>query len=327
MRFVDNRNLTDPRINLALEEFLLRRVKIEEPLFLLYVNEPSVIVGRNQNVLEEVDLDYAKENRVHVIRRISGGGAVYHDEGNLNFSFITNNNADIQNFTKFTEPIVTALNRLGVPAEFRNKSDLYVGGKKISGNAQFASGSRMFSHGTILFDTYLPYLRLAIKPGKEGIESNAVQSRRSSVTNTREFMADGATLDDLRQGVLQAVFGEGELRTYSLSEDDWTAVQAIAQTRYHTWEWNIGGSPRFTVRRNGRLPLGEIEIEIDVYKGLIADITISGSFLGGQSLQGLYTALIGTRYDAEALSGVLAEIDLAYYFGLVEEEALLDLIY
>jgi len=327
MLFVDNRNLTDPRMNLALEEFLLRRVTLDDTLFLLYVNEPAVILGRNQNVLEEVNLEYTEAQGIHVIRRISGGGAVYHDLGNLNFSFITNDPADIQNFAKFTGPIIDALNGLGVPAEFRHKSDIYLGEKKISGNAQFASGRRVMSHGTVLFDTYLPTLRQAIKPNKEGIKSSAVASRRSSVVNTCGFMGEGTTLADLKGAILRQLFGAGEVPRYELSEADWTAVQEMSQKRYHQWTWNIGRSPNFTVTRNGRLPLGTVQIEIDVRKGHISALSIAGEFLGEQDLQPFYDDLVGARYDRGGVSAVLEEIDLSYYFGLVDIEDLLGLLY
>ena len=162
MLFVDNQETTDPRLNLAIEEHLLRNVQVAEPLLLFYINAPSVIIGRNQNSIEEIDPDFVRQNQIYVVRRLSGGGAVYHDLGNLNFSFITQGRQDLHNFDKFTQPVVTVLQSLGVNAALQGKSDIFVEGKKISGNAQYASQGRMFSHGTILFDTNLENMLRAI---------------------------------------------------------------------------------------------------------------------------------------------------------------------
>lgn len=204
MLFVDNQETTDSRLNLAIEEHLLRNVQLVEPLLLFYINAPSVIIGRNQNSVEEIDPDFVRENKVHVVRRLSGGGAVYHDLGNLNFSFITHGKQDLHNFDKFTQPVVNVLQSLGVKASLQGKSDIVVDGKKISGNAQYAAAGRMFSHGTILFDTSLENMLRAINPRQIKIESKAVQSVRSFVTNIREHLSEDMRIDELRQALLRA---------------------------------------------------------------------------------------------------------------------------
>ncbi|MDA8352956.1 MAG: lipoate--protein ligase, partial [Firmicutes bacterium] len=156
MLFIDNQNHYDPRINLAIEEYALKHLDIDETYLLFYINDPSIIIGRNQNTVEEIQVDYCREHGIHVVRRLSGGGAVYHDRGNLNFSFITKDDGEsFLNFRKFTEPVVRALRRLGVEVELTGRNDLQVGEKKISGNAQFTTKGRMFSHGTLMFDVDL----------------------------------------------------------------------------------------------------------------------------------------------------------------------------
>jgi lipoate-protein ligase A len=243
MLFVDNQNITDPRLNLAIEEHLLRNVRLSEPLLLFYINEPAVIIGRNQNTVEEIDPDFIQENDIHVVRRLSGGGAVYHDLGNLNFSFITQGKQDLHNFGKFTQPVIEVLGRLGVTAVLQGKSDIFVDGKKVSGNAQYAASGRMFSHGTILFNTSIKNMLQAINPRQTKIESNAVQSVRAFVTNIQEHLSEKMDIMQLRQALLDGIFGGEVIPTYSLSEEDWGQIREIAAQRYMNWDWNYGRFP------------------------------------------------------------------------------------
>lgn len=327
MQYVSNNNLTDPRLNLALEEYLLRHVQLDEPLLLFYINEPSVIIGRHQNTIEEIDPDYIKDNGVHVIRRISGGGAVYHDLGNLNFSFITSDKANLHNFAKFTEPVISVLQQLGAPATLQGKSDIFVEGKKISGNAQYASTGRMFSHGTILFDTNLEHMLKALNPRKNQIESKAVQSIRSFVTNVRDYLPSDTTIADLKQALLTGIFGPAGLQTFELDDDAWEQVEKIADERYRTWEWNYGRSPKFNVRKDGQLPIGKIDLRINVVQGIIDDIKIYGTFFSQREIFELEKQLSGVRYEKDALAAALEQIDLNTYFGTVDSQTFLELLY
>lgn len=325
MRYVNNQNITDPRSNLALEEFLLRRVQIEEPILLFYVNEPSVIIGRNQNTLEEIDPDYVRENGVHVVRRLSGGGAVYHDLGNLNFSFITTGAENLHNFQLFTEPVIRVLNQLNVPAELHGRSDIFVAGKKISGNAQYLTRNRMFSHGTILFDSDLEALLHALNPRRIKIESKAVQSIRSSVANIRDWLPE-MTIGGLKQAILDGIFGADGVRAYDLSAEEWAQVQAIRAERYDTWEWNIGRSPRFSVRKSERFAAGKIDVRVDVERGRIKSLRFFGVLAGLKEVQGLETELVGVRYDRDELAAALNGRFPAGYVGDLPAAALLDLL-
>ncbi|MCA9997845.1 MAG: lipoate--protein ligase [Anaerolineales bacterium] len=327
MLFVDNQNITDPRRNLALEEFLLRHVQVEEPILLFYINEPSVIMGRNQNSAEEIDPDFIKDNGIHVVRRLSGGGAVYHDLGNLNFSFITNAQEDLHNFAKFTDPVVRVLRELGVQAELRGKSDIFADGKKISGNAQYASGGRMFSHGTLLFDTSIETMLRALNPRQGQIESRAVQSVRSFVTNIRELLLVDNNIYQLRQALLNGIFGAEPIPTYDLSEAEWAQVGQIAAERYETWAWNIGRSPKFNRRKDAQLPVGKIDVRLDVVQGVIEGVKIYGTFFSHRDIFELEKQLVGVRYEREALTAVLDTINLAAYFGDLDKQTFLELLY
>ncbi|MBX3060298.1 MAG: lipoate--protein ligase [Anaerolineae bacterium] len=328
MLFVDNQNITDPRINLAIEEYVLRHVATEEPILLFYINEPSVIIGRNQNTLEEIDTDFVRAHNIHVVRRLSGGGAVYHDLGNLNFSFMSNGRDHLHNFARFTEPVARALRALGVDAELRGKSDIYAAGKKISGNAQYATSNRMFSHGTLLFDSHLETLLKALNPRQLEITSNAVQSIRAFVVNIRELLPADMDIHQLKEALWREIFGGTAVPTYQLTSDDWEKINEISATRYQTWEWNVGRSPRFNVRKQDRFEgVGKIDLRIEVHKGLIEQITIYGDFAGLQPVAELEQRLLGVRYDPDALADVLESVDISGYFGNLEKAALLRLLY
>lgn len=327
MLYVDNNNITDPRINLAIEEHLLRNLQIAEPILLFYINEPSVIIGRNQNTIEEIDTGYVKERGIHVVRRISGGGAVYHDLGNLNFSFITRGREDLHNFARFTDPVIRILGDLGLEAELRGKSDIFAAGKKISGNAQYATSGRMFSHGTLLFDTDIKEMLRALNPRQVYIESKAVQSVRNFVTNIRELLPDDMTVGDLKQALLQGLFEKGEIPSYNLESADWEQIQQISTSRYCSWDWNYGHSPKFNIQKSGRFPVGVIDARMDVESGTIQGIRIYGDFTGERDVIELEEQLVGIRYDPEAMASALSNIDIRPYFGELERTEFIDLLY
>lgn len=300
MIYVDNHKMTDARLNLALEEHLLRHVPTEEPMVLFYVNQPAVIVGRNQNTLEEIDPDYVAAQGIQVVRRLSGGGAVYHDLGNLNFSFITNGSRDLHNFQRFTAPVIRVLNQLNVPAVLQGKSNIYVEGKKISGNAQYLAGNRMVSHGTILVDSDLEALLRALNPRQVEIESKAVQSIRAVVGNVADWLPE-MDVDSLRQALLAGLSADGPVEEMALTAVDWDAVHQIKAERYDTWEWNIGRSPFFVVQKRINWAGTEIGAEVAVKNGRIQSLSFTGPLAGC----GLQTHLIGHRYDPVALAVTL----------------------
>ena len=327
MHFVDNENHTDPRLNLAIEEHLLRNLDMPDPILLFYINEPSVIIGRNQNSIEEIDPVYVKTQGIHVVRRLSGGGAVYHDLGNLNFSFITPDNKHLHNFAKFTEPVINVLNEFGVAAELRGRSDIFTGGKKISGNAQYASSGRMFSHGTLLFDTDIAEMLKALNPRQATIESKAVQSVRNFVTNIRELLVEEMDIHGLKQALLAGIFGSGEIPTYRLTAADWQQIDQIAAERYQLWDWNFGRSPNFNVQKSEHTPDGKLDVRLEVVKGFIQALKFYGDFEGKREVAELEKCLIGLRYDPDDLAAALADVDIQPYFGRLKKSTLLTLLY
>jgi len=327
MLFVDSSPHTDPRINLAVEEHLLRNIQIEGPILLFYVNEPSVIIGRNQNTLEEIDPDYVKAKGIHVVRRLSGGGAVYHDLGNLNFSFITQGSEDLHNFAKFTEPVIKVLGELGVGAELRGRSDLFAAGRKISGNAQYVTANRMFSHGTLLFDTDLEEMLKALNPRQIEIESRAVQSIRNYVANIRDLAPNDMDLQGLKTALLKGIFGSGDFPTYESNDEEWAAIHQLSAKRYRQWDWNYGHSPRFNIQKSDQTPAGKIDIRIDVDKGRIRAIKFFGDFSGRLPVSGLEELLLGIRYNGDEITATLEAVDVGDYFDQLDRNTLSSLLY
>ncbi|MGG0410461.1 lipoate--protein ligase [Peribacillus simplex] len=329
MLFIDNKGITDPRINLAIEEYALKHLNIDETYLLFYINRPSIIIGRNQNTIEEINADYVDENGITVVRRLSGGGAVYHDLGNLNFSFITRDDGDsFHNFKKFTQPVVETLEKLGIHAELSGRNDILAEGKKISGNAMFSTKGRMFSHGTLLFQSEMDHIVSALKVKKDKIESKGIKSIRSRVGNIADFLKEPMSVEEFRSFLLQNIFKDsGKVTEYVLTEMDWEKIHKISEERYQNWEWNYGKSPKFNLQNSHRFAVGSVDIRLEVNRGIIENCKIYGDFFGVGEIADIEQKLTGTRYEKEAISSVLDEIDVCHYFGNVTKEEILSLIY
>ncbi len=330
MIFVDNKGIHDPRINLAIEEYLLKTMDVEkDPVLLFYINQPSIIIGKNQNTIEEINTDYVEDNGIIVVRRLSGGGAVYHDLGNLNYSFITKDDGDsFMNYKKFTQPVVDALAKMGVHAELSGRNDILAEGRKVSGNAQFSTKGRMFSHGTLMFDTEIDAVVSALKVKKDKIESKGIKSIRSRVANISEFLKDKMTVEEFRLEILKSIFGgEENIRYYELTEEDWANIHKLSAERYQTWEWNYGKSPRFNIQKTHRFPTGGIDIRLEVNHGIIKEAHIFGDFFGVGDMADVEQRLVGTNYDRTAIAEALTDIDIPTYFGGITTEEFLQLIY
>ena len=319
MLYVDNGGITDASLNLALEEYVLRRKMGDDDLLLFYVNAPAIIIGRNQNTIEEVNPDVVRERGIGVVRRISGGGAVYHDLGNLNFSFMTRDvRGRFNRYDRFNGPVVEVLRELGVPAEIGGRNDILVDGRKISGNAQFATPDRMFSHGTLLLDSNLDDVTTALRPRPGKVESKGVKSIRSRVANISEFLAAPLSVDELRERILERIFGardRAQIRSLHISEEDWRGVRALHAEKYGTDAWNFGQNPRSNVQRSQRFPVGEIDVRLDVQENRIAGIRIFGDFMGRLDVAELEARLLGLPFESGAIVEALRAVNLDDYFG------------
>nr|WP_236671834.1 lipoate--protein ligase [Enterococcus sp. BWB1-3] len=332
--FVPNEN-NDPRVNLAIETYLLKEKPLDEPILLFYINEPSIIIGRNQNTIEEINKEYVEEQGIHVVRRLSGGGAVYHDHGNLNFSFIMPDDGNsFRDFEKVTKPIIQALHELGVSgAELKGRNDLVIDGMKFSGNAMYATDGRMFAHGTLMFDSDIDEVVNALKVRKDKIESKGIKSIRSRVTNIKPFLPQdkqGMTTEEFRQDILLKIFGvdsADQVKTYELTEEDWQHINKISDEYYRNWEWNYGKSPSFNLERRHRFPIGSIEARMDVEDGQIKELKIYGDFFGLGEIKDVENTLTGVKYDKEAIREAVDKIDVKKYFGNIEKEEFVELLY
>ena len=311
MYFVDNEGVRDPRTNLAIEEHILRNLDCMEDGVFLYINEPSIIIGRNQNPLEEVNLEYAEAHHIQVVRRLSGGGTVYHDLGNLNFSFITQNRKeDFHNFRKFTAPVIRVLQRMGVDTQLNNRNDIVVDGLKISGNAQYITIGRMLTHGTLLFQSDLSSMAEALKASAIDIHSKSIKSVRSRVANISDFLKKPMDMETFRLKLLEGILEGGkENSRYRLSEDDWARIKQISTQHYQTWEWNFGRSPRFSIQRKHIYREGEIEARLDVEDGLIRSIKFYGIPSSEEDTADLERALTGVRYERQHIQAALSNLD------------------
>ncbi|MED3623059.1 lipoate--protein ligase [Bacillus thermocopriae] len=329
MLFIDNKGITDPRINLAIEEYALKNLDINETYLLFYINEPSIIIGKNQNTIEEINTEYVEKNGIHVVRRLSGGGAVYHDLGNLNFSFITKDDGDsFHNFRKFTEPVIAALKKLGVNAELSGRNDIEVDGRKISGNAQFSTKGRMFSHGTLLFDSEIENVVSALKVKKDKIESKGIKSVRSRVANISEFLEEKISIEQFRSLLLKFIFdGQEQVQEYVLTEEDWEKIHQLSKERYQNWEWNYGKSPKFNLQHSQRFPAGSIDVRLDVNKGMIENCKIYGDFFGVGDVGEIEEKLIGIRYEKNEIEKALADLNTHHYFGNISKDEFISLLY
>jgi lipoate-protein ligase A len=330
MLLVDNRDVTDARVNLALEEYVFRQKPTDDDVLLFYVNAPAIIIGRNQNTIEEIDAEVVRATGTTVVRRVSGGGAVYHDLGNLNFSFMTGDvRGRFNRYDQFTRPVIDVLRAMGVPAELGGRNDILAGGRKISGNAQFALPSRMFSHGTLLLDSDLDAVTAALRPRPGKVESKGVKSIRSRVANIREFLPQPLGVIELRERIVERIFGtrdRARIPQLTLTADDWAAVDALVESKYSAWRWNYGEDPPSNVQRARRFPAGELDVRLDVHGGKIVAVRIFGDFMGRDDIGALERRLVGVEHRRAAIEEALAGVELADYVGDVPRDAVIELL-
>ncbi|MFA7435963.1 MAG: lipoate--protein ligase, partial [Bacilli bacterium] len=321
---------TDPRYNLALEEYVLKNLPNDNDYLFLWQNEPAIIIGRNQNTIEEINTNYVEEHNIHVVRRISGGGAVYHDFGNLNYTFVTTNSRDnLNNFRKFTEPVIKALNSLGVDAQFAGRNDILIDGKKFSGNAQTYYKDRMYHHGTILFDADLDMVAKVLQVKLEKIESKGIKSNRSRVTNILPFLKKKMTTKEFQDYLLKFILETDDIesKTYHLTEEDYQKIDKLMKEKYSTWEWNYGENPDFAIQKEKRFAGGKVSFNIDVSENLIKNVKIFGDFFGRTEISKLENVLVGVKFQRKDVLELLGNIDIEEYFYNITKEDIISLLF
>ena len=326
MRYIKN-SCHDPRFNLALEEYVLVNKCDRDPIVILWQNEPSVIIGRYQNTIEEIDPDFIRENNVHVVRRITGGGAVYHDLGNLNYSFMIPDASGSIDFDAFTKPVIDALGRLGVEARLSGRNDLMVDGKKFSGNAQHYENGKLLHHGTILFDSDLLNVQAALRVKEDKFISKGIKSVRGRVTNLKPFIPVCMTTDEFKDYLLADIDREYVLSELELTEDDLDLIRALASDKYDSWDWNYGKSPDCNVSSRIRTPGGTIESRMNVVNGCIRSLSLTGDFFCVKDIREFESAFVGCRYVQDDMRDILVKMPVEQYFCNISKKDMEKLLY
>ncbi|MBQ7500068.1 MAG: lipoate--protein ligase [Clostridia bacterium] len=328
-------NRLDPYFNLASEEYLIDNST--EPVFMLWRNAPAVIIGKNQNAYAEVDEKYLRENSIALVRRLTGGGAVFHDPGNVNFTFIVDEDgAEKLDFARFTLPIINALRDMGLDASLSGRNDIAVncgrtsGGepcannvKKISGNAQCVRSGKIMHHGTLLYSADLSKVAAALRPDPDKIKSKGIDSVRSRVANIVDLCSTDMSVEEFMDHIASRI--EGEVREFD--EDQIRAISKLSEEKYSTWEWNWGRSKEYSIAKKRYFPFGLVRIGLETGHGIITDISIGGDFFGVGDISDIERALSGKRFEYETVSSVLSGADIAKYISGASADDLLELIF
>ena len=322
MKYIESKS-TDPGWNLAMEERLFEILPKGSECVFLWQNDNTIVVGKNQNTQAEINGDFVSQNGIRVVRRLSGGGAVYHDLGNLNFTFIADGGERID-FGKFCAPMIETLRSFGLDARLSGRNDMTIDGKKFSGNAQYLNNGRALHHGTILFSSDLTVLSQALRVDRTKIESKAIRSVASRVTNLKEYLPEGTTLQDLKVRLLEHL---GELEPLTLTAEDEAAIGILKKERYDTWEWNYGRSPEHIVTNRRRIEgCGIVTVCCQVEHGIIRGLTIRGDFFGSRDISELEELLVGCRFQTEEIRACLDKADLEKYILGISKQELAELI-
>lgn len=325
MVYIEN-NSTDPFFNFALEYYLITEKQLpEDQIFIFWRTEPTLMVGKYQNTIEEINQDYAKKNGIKVVRRITGGGTIYTDMGGWQFSFITRGQAESIDFNKYIGPVIEGLKKLDVPAEFNSRNDLVIHGKKFSGNAQCMLNGYTLHHGSLLFNTDFEQMVKSLTVDDYKIISKGIKSVKERVTNISEHLTQPIDTDTFKKLMVDSIM-QGSKAEYQLTAADRERVKVIAKEKFASWEWNYGKSPKFNITRTGRFDGGKMEFKLDVNQGKITECHIYGDFFGTMDISVLSEALISTTYEKESIKKAIEACDIKQCFYNINVDELADII-
>lgn len=318
---------TDPYFNIATDEYILKH--IEEDCFMLWRNDNAIIVGKYQNTLAEINYDYVKANNIAVVRRISGGGAVYHDLGNLNFSFThSGKDKNLTDFQKFTQPIIDVIRSLDIDARFEGKNDLMIDGRKFSGNAAHVYKNKILHHGTILYSSKMRNVSEALRINPVKYQDKAVKSVPKRVTNISEHLKEPLSLEDFTKKLMDYVIDTTPgSRLYSFTEEDIRQIQKLRDEKFATNEWNYGQSPDYSFKKSIRTPGGVLEMNLEVKHGIIEKVKIFGDFFSERGIEGIEKALETVSHNEAAIRDALPKDDFNSYLSNIAADDLIEAMF
>ncbi|NLW79024.1 MAG: lipoate--protein ligase [Ruminococcaceae bacterium] len=326
MRYIESPS-HDAWFNMALEEYVFESLDKNEDWFMLWQNNNTIVVGKYQNTIEEINAEYVKDNNISIVRRLSGGGAMYQDMGNLNFTFVVDQDTSkTLDFGIFIQPVIKALAAIGVTAERNSRNDITIEDQKFSGNSQYNKRGRTMHHGTLLFNADLNVVGKALQVKADKIESKGVKSVRSRVTNILPHMKEPITLEQFKKELLAQMFEANSLEEYKLTDADIANIQKLRDEKYITWDWNYGKSPAYNMRKERRYPFGGITVTMDVEKGVIRTIRFNGDFFGNGDILELCAALEGQPLTKEAVLAALKDVDVNAYIMGMDADTMVDLL-
>ena len=315
---------TDPAFNLAFEEYVFENLNPDQDYFMLWQNDNAIIVGKYQNTLEEINLNYVKDHHIKVIRRLTGGGAVYHDLGNLNFTFITRQGESVEafDFQFFIKPIAKALAKMGISTAFNGRNDITIDGKKFSGNSQYVKNGRILHHGTIMFNSDTSVMQKALNVKNVKIHSKGVKSVKSRVTNIIDHLTySNLTLKDFENLLLTAMFEDNTIEEIHLTDKDVSAIELLKKNKYDTEDWNFGHSPAFDLRIDQKFDSGLVTLLLNINHQTIQSLHIFGDFFGNGNLQKLERTLTGVHFDEVSIRKSLEGFQVSdYIIGVTTED-------
>ncbi|MDR2977705.1 MAG: lipoate--protein ligase [Streptococcaceae bacterium] len=314
---------SDAYQNIAMDSWLLYHLKPEKPVFALWQNKRAVIVGRNQNTFAEVNQDYVDSHDVQVVRRVSGGGAVYHDLGNICFTFfVPVSSAAGVNFKQFVKPMYDALHAVGLNAQITGRNDLEIEGKKISGNAQRYVGGYLMHHGTLLWDSDIEAMIRSLNVSDEKFVSKAAKSVRSRVGMIKDYAPEGLDLQKFWEALQYYLTDEGKDGELVLTDEQRAAIHDWRDNRFSTWDWNYGESPKFAFTNHAKFAGGSIDVKANVDKGLITDVDFVGDFLGVRDWRDIKSEFIGIPFEPASVLKILDKNKDGQYFGTIDNKEL-----
>ena len=322
MRYLYNPS-TNPYFNLAAEEFLLRQT--DDEIFMLWQNAPCIVVGKNQNTLAEINEAYVREKGIAVVRRQTGGGAVFHDLGNVNYTFIVNDAESLFDFKRFCRPVTGALAALGVKAEFSGRNDLLAGGKKFSGNAQCRWQGRVMHHGTILVCASMAGLSSALRVNSKKFADKSVSSVASRVTNLSAHLAKPLSAKELIGHIFAHVAPGAVSEDFTPAEKK--QILKLSKEKYETWDWNYGRSPAYRFQNEKKFPAALVQVGFDVKDGVICAIDIWGDFFSAGDIGAVTGALTGVRHDRDEMKKALAGFEFENYIKGVAKDDFIDMLF